>query len=138
MDQAQRITWLLPVKNGMPFLTETLHSIAAQTYQNFEVIAWDNGSTDGSVAELEGWIPGRLPGRVITGNPLRLGASLAAMVEMAETELLARIDADDVNDPARLAKQAAFMAEHPAVGAVGSDIAFIDEQGQRIDGAWKV
>ena len=84
-----RVTWLLPIKDGMPFLPETLASIEAQTYQDWEVLAWDNGSTDGTIQELKRWIPSRLPGRVVTDCPLGLGLSLAQMVLRADTELCA-------------------------------------------------
>jgi hypothetical protein len=124
-----RVTWLLPVKNGMPYLTETLASIEAQTYRNWQVLAWDNGSTDGSLEELHRWIPGRLPGRIVTDRPLPLGAALRCMVEQCDTELCARIDADDVNLPDRLAKQVGFLLAHPHISLVGSQILEIDEDG---------
>ena len=136
MVMSERATWLLPVKNGMPYLTETLASIEAQTYRHWEVLAWDNGSTDETVAELRRWIPSRLPGRVISDRPLSLGHSLARMVEIAETEFCARIDADDINLPERLERQVAFLLEHPEVGVVGSQIEFIGEHECACPEAW--
>ena len=124
------VTWLLPVKNGMPYLPETLASIAAQTCKDYEVLAWDNGSSDGSVEELKAWIPSRLPGRVIDDRPEGLGASLAKMVVAAETEFCARIDADDVNLPTRLETQLAFLRDNPEIAAVGSQVIRIDETGR--------
>jgi len=124
-----RVTWLLPVKNGMPFLCETLASIAAQSYDHYYVLAWDNGSTDGSVEELARWIPERLPGKVVSNLPLGLGDSLAKMVELADTDFCARIDSDDVNFPHRLERQVAFMNSHPMIAAVGSQVIRIDERG---------
>src|SRR5688572_14373433 len=105
----ERVTWLLPVRNGMPFLRETLESIRRQVYDNWEVLAWDNNSTDETLAELHKWIPSVLPGTVVADEPLSLGLSLARMVTAARTELCARIDADDINDPARLAQQVAYL-----------------------------
>lgn len=132
----ERVTWLLPVKNGMPYLPETLASIEAQTWRDWEVLCWDNGSTDGTLAELHRWIPNRIPGRIIEDRPMSLGNSLAALVEAARTELCARIDADDVNYPERLAVQVEFLREHPRVALVGADIEFIDEEGRVVPGAW--
>ena len=126
---SEHVTWLLPVKNGMPYLPETLASIEAQTYHDWEVLAWDNGSTDETVKELHSWIPSRLPGRVITGQPLSLGNSLASMVKECKTELCARIDADDVNVPERLEQQVAFLIAYPEVAVVGSQINRLDEHG---------
>jgi acetyltransferase-like isoleucine patch superfamily enzyme len=126
---SDRVTWLIPIKNGMPYLPETLASIEAQTYQNWEVLVWDNGSTDGTLEELERWIPSRLPGKVITGEPHGVGGSLARMVEECKTELCARIDADDINLPNRLEQQVAFLVAHPEVAVVGSQMYIIDSQG---------
>ena len=53
---SNKVTWLMPVKNGMPYLKECLESIYNQSYTNHEIIVWDNGSTDGSVEELKKWI----------------------------------------------------------------------------------
>ena len=126
---SERVTWLLPVKNGMPYLPETLASIEAQTYSNWEVLVWDNGSTDGTVEELQKWIPSFLPGRVITGQPLGLGVCRAEMVEQCKTEFCALIDADDVNVPERLAQQVTFLLAHPEVAVVGSQMYRLDKYG---------
>jgi glycosyltransferase involved in cell wall biosynthesis len=130
-----RVTWLMPVKNGMPYLPETLASIEAQTYRDWEILVWDNGSTDGTLDELRRWVPSRLPGRVIYDNPLSLGNSLAKLVETAQTKLCARIDADDVNYQTRLEQQVAFMRARPEVILVGTDVEFIDDKGSVIAGA---
>lgn len=134
---SERVTWLLPIKNGMPYLPKTLASIEAQTYSNWEILAWDNGSTDGTIAELQQWIPSKLPGRIVTDHPLSLGNSLAEMVNQAQTELCARIDADDINRSQRLEKQVEFLQQHPEVSVLGSQVNRIDSQG--IDhGLWTV
>lgn len=123
------VTWLLPIKNGMPYLTETLASIESQTYPHWQILAWDNGSTDGTVEELHRWIPARLPGTVVTDRPLSLGNCLAAMVQHSTTEFCARIDADDINLPNRLEKQVEFLQQHPEIAVVGSQVNRIDEHG---------
>lgn len=123
------VTWLLPIKNGMPYLPETLASIEAQTCKDYTLLAWDNGSTDSTVEELKRWIPDRIPGRIVTDRPLGLGDSLAKMVLEAQTEFCARIDADDVNMPTRLAEQLKFLRKNPDISIVGSQVIVIDENG---------
>jgi hypothetical protein len=85
------------------------------------VLAWDNGSTDATVDILREWIPARLPGRIVADRPhAQLGACLAAMVEAADTELLARMDGDDVCHPDRLAAQVGLMERRRDLGACGT------------------
>jgi glycosyltransferase involved in cell wall biosynthesis len=115
-----KVTWLVAVKNGMPYLPETLASIQAQTYKNWEILAWDNGSTDGTVDVLQEWIPALLPGRVVADRPMNLGLSRAEMVKESKTEFCAIIDADDINLPERLEKQVAYLDRHPDVAVLGS------------------
>lgn len=124
------VTWLISVKNAMPYLPLTLESMANQTYSNHNVLAWDDCSTDGSLEELHRWIPDRIPGRIFEGKSLKLGPSLAFLVEEANTELCARIDGDDIADPRRLQLQVAFMLEHPATAVLGSFAEHIDAEGR--------
>jgi len=132
----EQVTWLIPVRNGGRYLEATLASIAAQTYPHHHVLVWDNGSTDGTLDILQRWIGTRLPGRVISDQPLALGASLARLVEMADTELCARIDADDINLPHRLEQQVAFMREHANVALLGTQVHVIDEHGHSAKQQW--
>ncbi len=120
----------------MPFLTAALQSLADQSHPDLFLIAWDNASTDGTLAELHHWIPARLPGRIVSNRPLPLGRCLAEMVKLAETELCARMDADDVCRPDRIAGQVQSMLADPALAVVGGQHEFIDENGRVIDGAW--
>jgi glycosyltransferase involved in cell wall biosynthesis len=130
------VTWLLSVKNSLPFLRETLESIRRQSYKNHKLLVWDDCSTDGTLEELQRWIPHRIPGKIFSGRSLRLGPSLAFLVEQADTtELCARIDGDDVNLPHRLERQVAFMQANPAIGVLGSLTEHIDENGAKAP-AW--
>lgn len=130
------VTLLLPVRDAMPFLGPALRSLAGQTHRELYVIAWDNGSTDGSLGELRRWIPERIPGRIVSDRPLPLGRCLAEMVKLAPTELCARMDADDVARPDRIARQLSTMAADPSLAVIGGQHEFIDERGERIPGAW--
>lgn len=130
MSNAQPpVTWLLSVKNAIPYLPLTLESIASQDYCNHRILARDDGSTDGTLDELKRWIPSHIPGQFFSGPSLGLGRSLASLVEQAETELCARIDGDDINSPDRLKKQVDFMLAHPQVGVLGSSVRVIDQDG---------
>jgi glycosyltransferase involved in cell wall biosynthesis len=136
LDERPQVTWLLSVRNSMPFLPLTLESIAHQTYTNHKILAWDDCSTDGSLEELKRWIPDRIPGRVFGGKSMRLGPCLTFLVEQADTELCARIDGDDIAYPHRLERQVAYMLEHPEVAVLGSYAQLIDADGKELQ-LWK-
>jgi hypothetical protein len=120
----------MTVKNGMPYLTATLESIAAQTFSDYEVLVSLIDSDDGTAAELARWIPRRLPGQVIPHGQMSTGAALAELVNRSQSEFCARIDADDVNEPGRLEQQIAFLRARPDIAVVGSRVRIIDELGR--------
>ena len=64
MTSAPAVSWLITVKNGMPYLRETLQSIAGQSFSHYEVLVWLVDSCDETEAELASWIPNRLPGQI--------------------------------------------------------------------------
>lgn len=123
----------MAVRNGMPYLSQTLESVAAQTYRNHKLLVWDDCSDDGSLEELQRWIPDRIPGRIFAGRSLRLGPALGFLVEQADTELCARIDADDIALPHRLEAQVKYLLQHPEVGILGSRVQIINEDGTDIE-----
>jgi len=126
------VTWLMPVLNAMPFLRAALRSIADQDYPKQQILVWENGSTDGSQAELRRWIPDRIPGEIIFDRPLPPGQCRAALVERAATELCACQDADDVSAPTRLSVQTREMMADPALVALGFRPYIVDHHDGRL------
>lgn len=114
----------------MPYLAEALASLESQLFQDFEVFLWDNGSTDCSVEEARRWIPGRLRGKVVTGQPLPMHECLARMVEEAQTEFVARMDGDDVCLPERFQKQVKALVSNKSLGIVGGQCPLVDQSGK--------
>lgn len=133
-----RISVIIPVLNGAPFLEEMLVSLEHQTLRDFDVLVWDNGSTDGTLEILDRWLPARLPGRVFRGVPLSLGLSLRRLVEEAPSELCARMDADDICHPERFRLQLDFLRQHPRLALAGTDRDCIDMAGAPVEGASKL
>jgi glycosyltransferase involved in cell wall biosynthesis len=128
-NHTKQVTWIIPILNAAPYLEQCLESIYKQTYQDFEVLAWDNGSTDDSITILKKWIPDLMPGRVVTDNPLPLNECLSAMVEMSSTPFCARMDGDDICELNRLEKQVSFLESNPDVVAVGSQVRKLSSDG---------
>lgn len=116
---APRVSVLLSVHNGEPYLAEALASLREQTLGDYELVAVDDASTDGSRNMLKGFAGGTV--RVIV-NPVRLGLTKSLNVGLAACggEFIARMDADDTIAADRLERQVAFLDANPEVGVVGS------------------
>jgi glycosyltransferase involved in cell wall biosynthesis len=132
ITQGPLISVCMPVYNTEPYIAEAVESILAQTYRNFEFIIIDDGSTDRSLAILESYAAQdtriRLSSRPNSGYLIRLNE----MLDVAQGDLIARMDADDVAMPERFARQIDFLDAHPEVVAVGSRILTIDSDGDPI------
>ena len=104
------ISVVMPVLDARPYLREAVASIQAQTYDRWELIVVDDGSTDGS-SELAAELAAQ-DTRIRLLRIAHSGAANAVNVGAAEATgtLLARMDADDVALPERFAVQLAWMA----------------------------
>jgi glycosyltransferase involved in cell wall biosynthesis len=115
-----RVSILMTVYNGMPYLPQTIQSIHGQTEQDWRFVIVNDGSTDGTREFLESLSDERL---VILHQP-NAGTAAAANRGLQEcnTRYVARMDADDVSLPTRLAEQAAYLDGHPEIGLVGAQM----------------
>ena len=119
MNDTPRIAVVLPVFNGEKFITEAVASVLAQTFVDFELFVIDDGSTDRSVEALSGFSDPRL--RVLRFPANRgLVAALNHGIRESRSELIARMDADDVCLPRRFERQVAFLDAHPEVEVCGT------------------
>jgi glycosyltransferase involved in cell wall biosynthesis len=120
----------MPVYNAGPLLEPAVRSILAQTLTDLELIAVDDGSTDGSGDVLDSIA--REDARVIVVHAANRGVSSARNlgVTHARADLVAAMDGDDLALPDRLARQVAFLQEHPSVAAVGCGLRIIDARGE--------
>lgn len=128
------VTVLMSVYNGEEFLPCALASIFSQTFPDFELWVIDDGSTDRSAEILAGIDDPRLQVLTNTRN-IGLTASLNRGLKEARGAYIARLDADDLALPQRLARQKAILDKQPGVGLVGSFAGKIDESGQP-SGQW--
>ena len=117
-----RISVLLPVRNALPFLGESVGSIRAQTFDAWELVIVDDGSTDGSTKWLRDIARADSRLRVFTQPQAGIVAALNRAVAEARGELFARMDADDIADPRRFGKQVQFLDANPNVGVLGTAI----------------
>lgn len=120
---------LLPVRDAGALLAGSLDSLAAQTLGEHEVVAVDDGSSDGSGARL-GERAARDPRlRVLRTQPRGIVAALNLALAQARAPVVARMDADDVAHPERLRLQLERLERDEALGVLGSRVTAIGAPG---------
>ena len=113
------VSVLMPVYNAAETLREALESLAAQTFPDFEIISVDDGSEDESRTILLEWA--RRDGRLLPVLETHQGiiGALNHGLQSCRGEFVARMDADDIMHPERLAKQVALLRTNPEVSVAG-------------------
>jgi len=121
-SRAVRVSVVTIFFNAKPYLTESIESVLAQSFTDFELILVDDGSTDGSTAialayadrykDQIRYLEHR--GHVNCG----MSASRNVGVNAARGDLIALMDADDVWRPYKLSEQVAIIDAHPEVAMV--------------------
>ena len=125
------VTVLMGVHNGQRFLAETLASVAAQDFTDYEFVIVDDASSDGTAAMLAEAASGDARIRVFTNEAnIGLTRSLNRGLREARGEFIARIDADDTCLPNRLSVQHAHMTAHPQDVGVTANFEMIDAEGR--------
>jgi glycosyltransferase involved in cell wall biosynthesis len=129
--QRPLISTVIPTFNRRALVCRAIDCALAQTYPNQEIIVVDDGSTDGTGDLLREQYGDRL---VYVPQP-NGGVSRARNrgMSLARGELIALLDSDDEWDATKLAKQAAFLEQHPDYGMVLCDVRRIDGQRRPID-----
>lgn len=114
----------LPCRNCEASLPAALDSLLAQTLRDFEIVAVDDGSTDNTAEILKQYARRDARIRPILLPHHGVVSALNAATQACRADLVARMDADDVALPERLAVQSRRLEEHPEVGLVGCRVAF--------------
>lgn len=118
------VSVLLPVHNAAATLAAALDSIVAQSFTDWELLLINNASTDESPAIAQRWA--ECDPRIKLLHEPRIGIAHALNTGLAKAKgkYIARMDADDVSHPERLAKQVAHLDTHPEIGVLGTRTAF--------------
>jgi glycosyltransferase involved in cell wall biosynthesis len=127
-----RVSVVLPVRNAAATLGEALDSVLSQTFTDFELIALNDGTTDGSDAMLHAAAKRDRRVRVVDTGGRGLTLALNEGVRIASAPLIARQDADDRSRPSRFAAQVAYLDAHPRVAALGTAAITIDDRGKAV------
>jgi glycosyltransferase involved in cell wall biosynthesis len=128
------VTVLMPMYNAERHLHEAIDSILHQTLTDFEFLIIDDASTDKSIEIINSYTDSRI--RLIRNEKnLGISATLNKGIEIASTELIARMDADDISYPTRLQKQYDFFQSNPdfALLSTSTRVVSPDNKPIRID-----
>lgn len=113
--------------NRAPFIAKAITSILAQTYQNWELIILDDGSTDNTAAVVAGFSDNRIRYLRDTVNK-GLYARRSESLSHVTGDYVAILDSDDYwTDADKLTAQVAYLMKHPSCVVVGTFITLIDE-----------
>ena len=124
----KKISVIMACYNCEDTLRAAIDSILRQTYTEWEMICCNDGSSDGTLAILNEYKE-KYPDRIIVidnGSNKKLPYSLNSCLSQVKTELVARMDADDVCSPDRFEIQVKYLSEHPECDLIGTGIAVSD------------
>jgi glycosyltransferase involved in cell wall biosynthesis len=113
-----KVSVILPVYNGLPYLEAAIDSVLRQTFRDFELIIINDGSTDAYASIVDNFQDPRI--RFFEQKNIGLAATLNRGISLSNGEYIARQDQDDVFFSMRLQKQVAYLDANPDVGMVGT------------------
>jgi glycosyltransferase involved in cell wall biosynthesis len=128
-----QVSVLMPVFNTSAFLAPAIDSILKQTFDDFEFIILDDGSTDRSVNVIRGFAESDERIRFFPLEHRGYVSLLRRGLAHCRGEFIARMDSDDIAMPERFDKQVQFLRGHPEVVALGSRVVLIDPYGSRVE-----
>jgi glycosyltransferase involved in cell wall biosynthesis len=117
-----RVSVILPFHDAGDTLETAVRSIQGQTFGDWELLLWDDGSSDESLRTAESLAAsdGRI--RILGGARVGIVRALQSLGQTAKGNYLARMDADDIAHPERLAAQLVYMEEHPHIALCGTQV----------------
>lgn len=124
------VSVIIPAFNAAPFITATVESALGQSFRSIEVVVIDDGSSDGTAAQLRGIEDPRLI--VIRQSNKGAPAALNKAIGMARGVFIAFLDHDDLWLESKIERHMAAFAQHPELTATFSWYGLIDEPGRRI------
>ncbi len=124
-----QVSVMMAVYDAEDHLAAAIESIQSQTFTDFELIAVDDGSRDGSLAILERHAARDQRLRVIARPHAGVVSTRNAALTAARADFVAVMDADDIAHPERLARQVAHLRAQPEILALGAGVEIIDPEG---------
>jgi cellulose synthase/poly-beta-1,6-N-acetylglucosamine synthase-like glycosyltransferase len=125
-----RVTVLMPVYNEQRHVLAAVQSVLSQTFTDLELVVVDDGSVDATPAVLATLSDPRLV--VLRQENKGMAAALNAGASRARGEYVARMDADDISLPHRIARQVEWLDAHPEIALLGTAFRRIDGDGNGV------
>jgi glycosyltransferase involved in cell wall biosynthesis len=124
---------VMPVFNAGRYLDEAVRSLQRQTLADFRLILVNDGSTDGSGERCHAFAAADPRLLCLDQENRGITRSLNRGLDLATAPFVARMDADDIAEPDRLAQQLRYLESHPAVVALGTSVHSIDDRGALVN-----
>ncbi|MGP1383767.1 MAG: CHAT domain-containing protein [Thainema sp.] len=124
------VSLLITNRNRDRYLATAIKSVLAQTFTDFELIIWDDGSTDRSVEIAQQFAAQDQRIRVIAAPHQGIPRSRTAAIAQLTGRYLGWVDSDDILAPTALAETVAVLESHPRVGMVYTDYLVMDAESQ--------
>lgn len=135
MPSSGLVSIVLPVYNAAPFVAATVASLLDQTWRELEIIAVDDGSTDGSLAVLEGLAAQDSRIRVFTRPNGGSSAATNFGLAHAKGDFIARMDADDLAYRTRLENEIALLSRSDDIALCSTEVDYTFFPGRVFPGA---
>lgn len=120
------ITVLLPAYNASDVISEAIESILNQSFENFEFLIINDGSTDNTLDIIQSYAKKDTRIRILNQNNMGLIATLNRGLATSSAKFVARMDADDISLPNRLQLQLDTIKNNPKISVCGSSIEIIE------------
>lgn len=128
--KAPAITVLMPAYNAAPYIEEAIRSVLQQSFNDFELLIINDGSTDESASIIRSFSDPRI--RLVDMGNSGVARALNTGLQHAKASLVARMDADDICLPQRLELQHQFMESHPGFLVCGAEAEYISGNGHHL------
>jgi glycosyltransferase involved in cell wall biosynthesis len=135
---APLVSVVVPTYNYGHFIAQTLESLRAQTYPNWECVVVDDGSSDDTRAVVARHAAEDARIKYLWQRNRRQGAAKNNGIRNSAGEYLQFLDADDLIEPLKLERQVEFLERHPEVGIVYGGVRFFltEDAGARLHSMW--
>lgn len=124
-----KLSVIIASYNHQDYIAETLRSLEQQTFQDFEIIIVDDGSTDKTVEVVKNT---QSRSQIYTQENQGVVAARNRGIDLAKGKYICFVDSDDVVLPERFAKQVALLDGNNELGMVYADALIIDSKGNKI------